>query len=131
MSAPFKPNGYTSVSPYLITTDVQQIVTFLNKTFGATVLRRFESPEGRTMHCEVKLDDSIVMLGESPEGSASPAHIHLYVQDVQDAYRRALEAGGKSVQEPQQRGGEDTDMRGGVEDPGGNTWWISTQMTAG
>lgn len=59
---------------------------------------------------------------------AFPAWLHVYVRDVDATYRRALEVGGASVQEPQQKEG-DPDRRGGVKDPAGNTWWISSQVS--
>jgi uncharacterized glyoxalase superfamily protein PhnB len=52
--------------------------------------------------------------------------VHVYVPDVDDTYNRALAAGGVSVQEPVKK--EDDDKRGGVMDPGGTTWWISTKV---
>jgi uncharacterized glyoxalase superfamily protein PhnB len=57
---------------------------------------------------------------------AFPVWLHVYVPDVDATYRRALAAGGVSVQEPSQQG--DPDRRGGVKDPAGNTWWIATQV---
>ena len=62
--------------------------------------------------------------GEFP---AFPSWLHVYVPDVDATYQRALEAGGVSVQEPQQKKGE-TDRRGGVKNIAGNTWWIATQV---
>jgi PhnB protein len=58
---------------------------------------------------------------------AVPSHVHVYLPDVDAAWRRALDAGGVPVQEPTRREG-DPDRRGGVKDPAGNTWWISTQV---
>jgi uncharacterized glyoxalase superfamily protein PhnB len=67
------------------------------------------------------------MIADGGEGLSSiPAHVHLYVQDVDAAYSRALAAGAIAVQEPVQK--EDEDKRGGVKDPGGTTWWIATKV---
>lgn len=67
------------------------------------------------------------MLGEAgDEWPAMPAHVHVYVEDVDAVYRRAVEAGGEPVKEPTRRG-DDPDRRGGVKGPGGNTWWMATQ----
>lgn len=123
-----KPEGYTSVSPYLIAHGAREVMDFLERAFGAARLRVFENPDGSVMHGEVQIDDSVVMIGEAG-GSwpAAPAHVHVYVRDVDDIYRRALEAGGVSVQEPKRQEG-DPDRRGGVRDPAGNIWWISTQV---
>ena len=123
----FKPDRYTSVAPYLITSGAQEVIDFLTATFGAEQLRRTDSPEGRVRHAEVRIDDTVVMIADGAPGwPATPAHMHVYVRDVDATYRRALAAGGTSVQEPVKKG--DPDKRGGVADPGGNTWWIATQM---
>jgi PhnB protein len=55
-----------------------------------------------------------------------PAHVHIYVADVDAIYRRALAAGAKSIAEPAKK--DDADKRGGVQDPGGTTWWLATQV---
>lgn len=128
MSQNWKPDGYTSVSPYLITENAQEVVDFLQTTLGATPLRRFETPEGSIMHAELDIDGTVVMLGEAGENwPAVPCHLHVYVPDVDATYARALENGGEPLQPPARRDG-DLDRRGGVLDPGGNTWWFATQI---
>jgi len=127
VTRPYKPEGYPSVSAYVMVDGAQRVIDFLKKTFNATELRRYDSPDGSIMHVEVRIDDTVVMLSDG--GSSFPAFpvwLHVYVPDVDATYQRALEAGGVSVQEPQQKG--DPDRRGGVKDPSGNTWWIATQM---
>jgi uncharacterized glyoxalase superfamily protein PhnB len=128
VSTQFKPSGYSSVSPYLMVARAQQVIDFLTQTFGATPLRRFDAADGSVLHAEMRIEDTVVMLAEGAgPWPAFPAWVHVYVPDVDATYRRALGAGGKSVQEPQQKAG-DPDRRGGVTDPSGNTWWISTQV---
>ncbi|MGP4076930.1 VOC family protein [Halobacillus sp. K22] len=125
----YKPQGYSSVSPYLMTDDAHALIHFLKEAFAGKELRRYERDDGSIMHAEVKLDDSVIMIGQSAEGwPGYKAHIHLYVPDSLATYRQALEAGGQSVQEPGNKE-DDPDRRGGVSDPAGNTWWISTQMS--
>jgi uncharacterized glyoxalase superfamily protein PhnB len=127
MKAPYKPENYSSVSPYLIVQDAARTIDFLVAVFGATELRRFPNDEGRLMHAEVRIDDTVVMLADAT--AAYPpirANVYVYVPDVDATYRRALNAGATSVQEPVQK--EDDDKRGGVLDPGGTTWWIATKM---
>jgi uncharacterized glyoxalase superfamily protein PhnB len=129
MTAVFKPAGYPSLSPYLMVQGAQRTIDFLTQAFGATELRRFDGPDGTIMHVELRIDDGIVMLSDGGEKFPPfPAWVHLYVADVDLVYRRALAAGGVSVQEPKQQSG-DPDRRGGVTDPGGTTWWISTQVS--
>ena len=128
MTASFKPNGYPTVSPYLIAAGAQRVIDFLKQTLGATELRRYAMPDGSIMHVEVRIGDSVVMLGDAGDGwPAVPSHLHVYVEGVDATYRRALESGGVSVQAPERKG-EDPDRRGGVKDPAGNTWWIATQV---
>lgn len=126
-----KPNGYTSVAPYLIVDGASGTLDFLSKALDAVELRRIPregaGPPGKLMHAEIRIDDTVVMVADPPEGkSATPAHVHIYVPDVDAAYRRALAAGATSVQEPVQAG--DEDKRGGVTDAGGTTWWLATRV---
>ena len=94
----YKPEGYTSVSPYLVVNGAADAIAFLQRVFGAVELRRFADGSGRLMHAEVRLDDTVVMLGDSAEGwPPQPCHVHVYVSDVDAVYRRALEAGAESA----------------------------------
>ncbi|HEY8429017.1 MAG TPA: VOC family protein [Sandaracinaceae bacterium] len=127
MPPTYKPEGYTSVAPYLIVDGAARTIEFLTRAFGAVELRRYPTPDGRVMHAEVRIDDTVVMLSDGASGwPPQPAHVHVYVPDVDAAYRRALEAGATSVQEPVQK--DDPDKRGGVRDAGGTTWWIATMQ---
>lgn len=129
MKTTWKPDGYGSVSTYVVTAGAARVIGFLKEAFGAIELRRFDMPDGTIMHAEVRIDDSVVMIADGGgEWPPIPSWIHVYVSDVNTTYARALEAGGISVQVPVQREG-DLDKRGGVKDPGGNTWWIATQVT--
>jgi uncharacterized glyoxalase superfamily protein PhnB len=123
----YKPQGYSSVSPYLIVDDARRTITFLVRAFDAVELRRFLHPSGQVMHAEVRVDDTVIMLADgdpSGEWPPAPASVHIYVADVDATYRRAIEAGATSVQEPVKK--DDPDRRGGVRDAGGTTWWIAT-----
>ena len=123
----YKPQGYTSVSAYVMADGAQRVIDFLKKAFDAEPLRRHDKPDGSVMHAEVRIDDTVVMISDGGPGFPPfPTWLHVYVPDVDATYRRALEAGGTSVQEPQQKG--DADRRGGVKDPVGNVWWIATQV---
>ncbi len=125
----YKPEGYASVSVYLVADGAQRVIDFLKQTFDAVPLRRHDNKDGTIMHAEVRIDDTVVMIGDAgPQWPAFHSWLHVYVKDVDATYRRALEAGGVSVQEPSQREG-DPDRRGGVKDPAGNTWWIATQQS--
>jgi len=127
MKTSYKPEGYASVSPYMVVDGAQRLIDFLSATFEAEVTRRFDNDDGSLMHGEVKIDDTVVMLTDaSGDFPAFPAWLHVYVPDVDATYERALAAGGVSVQEPVK--GDDPDRRAGVKDPTGNTWWLATQI---
>lgn len=122
-----RPAGYPAVAPYLVVDGAAGTIDFLVRVFGAVELRRFAGEEGRVAHAEVRVDDTVVMLGDGAPGwPPVAAHVHVYVADVDDVYRRALEAGATSVQEPARK--DDEDRRGGVRDAGGTTWWIATRQ---
>jgi PhnB protein len=124
----YKPAGYTSVAPYLIVDGAARTIDFLVRALDGVELSRHPGPNGGVMHAEVRIDDTVVMLtdGAPPAWPPQPAHVHVYVADVDATYRRALEAGATSVQAPVQKG--DPDKRGGVKDAGGTTWWIATRV---
>ncbi len=128
MKPNFKPDGYPSISPYLIVDGADKTIQFLIETFGATQLRLFPNEDGGVNHAEVRLDDGVLMLADSiPGWPAMPSYVHVYVEDVDAVYQRALENGAESVQEPVQK--DDDDKRSGVKDAGGTTWWISTKVS--
>lgn len=130
MPTPFKPESYNSVSPYLVVTDAAATIRFLVQVFNAVELRRFADPNGkRLMHAEVRLDDTVVMLGDCVEGvwPAVATHVHVYVPDVDATFAKALQHGATPVQTPVQKG--DEDKRGGFKDAWGTTWWVATKQT--
>jgi uncharacterized glyoxalase superfamily protein PhnB len=127
MKPNFVPSGYTIVSPYLVVTDAPATIEFTKRVFSATELRRFSTPDGRIAHAEVRIGDTVVMLGQATaDWPAAGAHVHVFVPDVDATYKLALASGAQSVQEPVK--GQDEDKRGGVKDAGGTTWWIATRV---
>lgn len=128
-SADYKPDNYTSVSPYLVVPDSATLIGFLKEVFGAEELRCIPDPAStRIMHAEVRLDDTVIMMGDCMEGvwPAVECHVHVYVPDVDATYQKALAAGASSVQQPVQKG--DEDKRGGFKDSSGITWWVGTTV---
>ena len=124
----WKPSSYPSLSPYLICPEAEALIAFLEAAFGGVLQRRFDRPDGSLMHAEVRIDDSIVMIGGgATETTGAPSHLHLYVPDAVAAFDRAIAAGAVAVREPVQAEGDD-DLRGGVQDPWGVTWWLATQQ---
>ena len=124
----YKPDGYNSASPYLVVNGADNTIEFLIHVFGAKEVRRFATPDGTVGHAEVQIDDTIIMLASSVENwPAIPAHVHVYVEDVDSTFARAVAAGATAIREPVQNEGE-TDKRGGVRGPGGIVWWMATMV---
>jgi uncharacterized glyoxalase superfamily protein PhnB len=116
--------GFQSVVPYLSIQGAARLVNFLTEAFGAR--QTFRAPSGT--HFEVKIGDSMVMIGDVGDGSPKTGQLFMYVANTEAFYNRALEVGATSVMEPCDRpwgeGGEL--MRGaGVKDPSGNLWFLA------
>jgi PhnB protein len=126
MSVPFQPAKYHTVSPYLLVADAAGLIDFLKTVFDATVVQRHERGDGSVGHAEVKIGDTIVMMGGvQHEWKPMAASLYIYVADVDAAYARALKHGATSVMAPSQQ--FYGDKMGGITDPGGNLWWIATR----
>jgi PhnB protein len=126
MIVPFKPSGYTSVAPYLLVDGAEAAMAFLEHVFDARRLRCIAGPDGRYLHAELCIDDTVVMLADVGAGDAAPAHLHVYVADVDATFAKAVAAGARPVRAPEK--GQDADKRGGFQDPSGITWWVGTQV---
>lgn len=127
----WKPAAHSTVAPYLVVAGAQRVIDFAKAVFGATELRRYDLPDGSIMHAEIKIDDSVIMIGDGgPEFPPFPSLLHVYVEDVDHVYELALRAGATPVEAPRVRDG-DPDKRGSVKDPCGNTWAIATQLDEG
>ena len=129
MNKQFKPEAYNSVSPYFVVKGAQKMVDLLKEVFHAKELRRYDGPDGTIMHVEVQVDDSVIMIGDSSDQyPPNQLLIHVYVPNVDEVFKRALDTGCKSVETPKQREG-DPDKRGTFTDFAGNTWAIGTQLS--
>lgn len=120
------PDGYHSVTPYLVVPGVAQLLDFLTQAFEAQEVHPpMTRPDGAIMHAEVRVGDSVIMMGE-PMGECPPmpGSLYVYANDADAVYQRALQAGATSLMEPaDQFWGDRT---AGVQDPVGNRWWIAT-----
>ena len=119
------PDGFTSVTPYLVVPDVKTLIEFLTKAFDATVHTKMEMPAGGIAHADLVVFGSHVMMGQSgAHHPPVPAMLYLYVEDADAVHARALAAGG-TVDQPvkDQFYG---DRSGSVKDSNGNIWWIAT-----
>jgi PhnB protein len=120
-------NIYHTVTPFPLVKGTPRLINVLKAAFDATELMRFHESDGTVARAELKIGDSIMMIGEATEGvPAVPASLHLYVADVDETYQAALTAGGESLQEPMNRLWGD--RIAAVQDPAGNKWWISAQL---
>jgi PhnB protein len=127
------PDGYTSITPYLVCKGAAQAIEFYAKAFGAEETVRMPGPGGKIMHAEIRIGNAIVMLAdENPErGALSPqtiggagVSIMLYTENVDAVHSAAVNAGAKSTSAP-----EDMfwgDRMGTVTDPFGHSWAIAT-----
>jgi uncharacterized glyoxalase superfamily protein PhnB len=120
-----RPEGFHTVNPYLVIDGAAKVIEFLKQAFDAIEAGEpFKGPDGKIMHAAVRIGDSMVELGDSPE--PMPMNLHVYVDDVDSFYRRAVAAGGVSVRAP-----ETTfygDRSAGVKDPAGNKWWLACHV---
>jgi PhnB protein len=125
-----KPSGHNAVSPYLLVASVASQISFLTTTFGAKLTSKWELPGGVVRHAEVRIEDSIVMLGERPDVHwPIRCSVHVYVPNVDVTYANALAAGAVSVSPPRDQ--EYGDRSAGVRDGEGNVWWLGTRMHTG
>jgi uncharacterized glyoxalase superfamily protein PhnB len=111
----------------LIVKDADALLRFVTTVFNARVIEEVRQPDGTLMHGDVMIGDSHVMMGQANDKwHATPGSILLYVPDADAAYQAALRAGARSVQEMTTK--FYGDRSGGIEDPAGVTWWISTHV---
>jgi len=122
-----RPDGYHSITPYLVVDGAAKVIDFLKQALDAREIMRFAAPGGRIGHAELRIGDSVVMLGDA-HGDHQPmqAMLHLYVDDADASYHRALAAGATPVQAPTNQ--FYGDRSGGVKDPCGNLWWLATHV---
>ena len=129
------PDGYHTITPALIQREAKKAIDFYRKAFGAEVLASMPSPDGRVMHAEIKIGDSILFISdEFPEWSpdtkspqttgAVTATLNLYVQDADAAFKRAVDAGAKPLMPPSDMFWGD--RFGKVVDPFGHHWGLAT-----
>ncbi len=128
--AKWKPEGFRSITPYLVAQGADRLIEFMKQAFGAEELGIVKRPDGSVLHAEVRIGDSVVELGDGGEAwPGRPAAIHLYVADADATYARAVAAGAATLNPP-------TDMPYGdreadITDPFGNNWYIGTRQQGG
>lgn len=129
------PEGYRTVTPYLIVNGAANAIEFYQRAFGATEMLRMADPQGRVGHAEIKIGDSVIMLAdEHPDMGyrgprslgGSSVSILLYLEDVDEVFARAIKAGAKPLRAvANQFYG---DRSGTLEDPFGHLWTVATHV---
>jgi PhnB protein len=117
------PDGYRTLSPYLVVDGAEELIRFVSTVFGTSTRRRMTGEAGG-LHAELELGDSVLMVGEGG-GISFPAMLHVYVEDADAVYERALAEGATSAAEP-----HDTsfgDHRAAFDDRWGNQWWVASR----
>lgn len=121
------PDGYNRVIPYLVLEDATGTIEFMKKVLDGDDYVRMDGPDGTIMHSEVRIGDSIVMVGSAgDENPPQPAMLHIYVEDCDATYQRALDAGTTSVSEPETQ--FYGDRSAAVKDASGNTWYFAAHV---
>jgi uncharacterized glyoxalase superfamily protein PhnB len=120
------PDGYHSVTPWMIGQDTAGLIDFLIAAFGATELGRMADENGVIGHAEVRIGDSVVMMFDKPDWPPTPAFLRLYVDDIHATVERAVEAGATVVTKPTHLFWGDLVAR--LSDPFGNLYWIQTRI---
>ena len=122
------PHGYTAITSYLSVEDAAGLLDFLAHAFGAVERLRIPMPQGGIGHAEVEIDGAVLMLADAapPDFPANKTQIHLYVENVDSAYARALNAGATVIAEPADQFYGDRIAR--VGDPCGNQWFIASHV---
>lgn len=127
------PEGYHSVTPYLIINGASEAIEFYKKAFAATELFRFPAPGGKIGHAEIKIGDSPIMLADEypdmgykgPQSlGGSPITLMIYVEDVDNVFNRAVGAGATVKEAVQDK--FYGDRSGSVIDPFGHIWHVAT-----
>jgi len=124
------PKGYRTITPYITVQGAAELIDFVKNAFDGVEAFRSIGPAGG-IHCEIQIGDSKLMIGGGGQwrGTPMPTSLHLYVNDADAVYGRALAAGATSVHEPiDQFYG---DREASVQDAGGNHWYISTHKATG
>jgi PhnB protein len=129
------PDNYPQVIPYLIVDGAGEAIEFYKSVFGATERMRFGGPDGKIGHAELEIGEAVIMLADENPGmnidgpksiGGTPVTIHVYLDDADAAFERAVQAGAKSL-----RAVEDQfygDRSGQFEDPYGHRWSVATHV---
>ena len=121
------PENYPRVSPYLIVSDVEETMNFIEYVFEGKVREKMKMEDGSVNHGEISIGDSVIMMGKASENyPPKEAMLYIYVEDTDKTYKRAIEKGATSVMEPADQ--FYGDRNAGIKDKDGISWWIATHV---
>jgi PhnB protein len=129
------PDSYPRVTPHLSIAGVADALEFYQSVLGASVRMRMDAPGGLVAHAEIELGGSVIMLGDEavPDSEPSPkklggtsVSLFVYVEDVDEVFRRAVEAGAQAVSEPEFHFYGDRVAT--IDDPFGHRWNVATHV---
>lgn len=124
----YRPVGFSTVNPYLMTKNPQQLIDWLVEVFEAEEHNRTLSPEGIIKNAILKIGDSCIMIAKASEMfEGMSTCLYLFVNDVDHVYEKAINSGGIEIFPPEDM--DYGDRQGGIQDPAGNYWWISKRLS--
>ena len=127
MAAKPIPDGFHTITPYLVLNDAGKAIEFLKKAFSAEEIYRHLGPGGIVGHAQLKIGDSMLMLADAnPQHPAQPCSLYMYVENCDAWYESALKAGATSIMKPMDM--FYGDRNAGVKDPSGMQWWMATHI---
>ncbi len=119
-----KPEGYSTIIPYIIVNDAAGFIRFMTEVFDAQEMVRRKRDGDAILHAEIKVGDSIIMFADAiGEHAPAPLSIFIYVPDADITFAKAIDHGAKTVMA---MSNQPYGRTGGVKDPFGNIWWITT-----
>jgi PhnB protein len=121
------PDGYSAITPYLAVDNAASFIEFITSVFDAQIIERIDGEGGLIMHGEAKINGAMLMFADACEKfPVTRAGLYVYVDDVDGAWQRAVDAGATSEQEPKDQ--FYGDRSGGFKDRWGNTWWVANHV---
>jgi PhnB protein len=129
------PKGFHSITPYLVVTDAKRAIEFYQRAFGAHEIVKMDGPNGKIMHAELKIGDSVLMLADEMPGTGTSAPktlggttagVMLYTDNVDSVFKQAISAGAKADQQPADQFWGD--RYGKLTDPFGHSWSLATHI---
>lgn len=121
------PEGLRTITPYLHPKGAKQLIEFLKEGLGAEEVARHAAPDGSIAHAKIRIGDSIVEMSDAHgQWPPMPMPLHIYVEDTDALYARAIQAGAESISAPEDK--PYGDRIAGIKDPAGNLWYIATHV---